>query len=354
MRLRQDTFGLGVTLLSLLLTGCGAGYYAQSIEGHLSLMAKRTPIEALLKESSLPAQRREALETALQVRAFASHKLNLPDNGSYRQYVELDRPAVVWNVVATPEFSLTPKQWCFPIVGCMSYRGYFAKEAAQTYATQLEQAGLDVSIGGATAYSTLGWFDDPLLSTMLDRGDILMAEVIFHELAHQRLYVKSDSVFNEAFASAVAEHGVRRWLAATRPTDLPRYTQWLKRQNQFLKLLQQTADELHTLYARTLPEQALRDAKKNQFSTLRARYADLKIHWEGYAGFDAWFHRPLNNARLTSIGVYRDRVPDFHRWIKDCNNDLQQFYRAMERLAAKDKATRHAALMAPANCSTQS
>lgn len=336
-----------------LLTGCETtAYYRQSIEGHLALLAKREPIEKLLASDELSEKRREQLTAALEIRDYASDTLALPRNDSYREFVELGRPAVVWNVVATPEFSLRPEQWCFLVVGCMTYRGYFAKEDAESYAEALAQTGLDVTVGGASAYSTLGWFSDPLLSTMVDRGQILMAEVIFHELSHQLLYIKNDTTFNEAFASAVAEHGVRRWLADHKPEDLPKYEQWLERKGHFLQLLRQTSDALRTLYASELDDDEMRSGKQALFNTLIERYAELKEKWNGYDGYDGWFEKPINNARLTSIGVYRDRVPDFMRWLEACGNDLPQFYDTMRRLSKLDKPERHRRLRGEARCSS--
>lgn len=341
----------GLLLAMAGLSGCETtAYYRQSIEGHLALLAKREPIEKLLASDTLSEQRRAQLTEALQIRDYASDELALPRNDSYREFVELDRPAVVWNVVATPEFSLTPEQWCFPIIGCMSYRGYFAREDADAYAKEMAASGLDVTVGGARAYSTLGWFSDPLLSTMVDQGPILMAEVIFHELSHQLFYIKNDTTFNEAFASAVAEYGVHRWLAAQRPDDEPRYDQWLSRKAQFLKLLRQTSDELKLLFASDLAADEMRTQKQAIFDQLLARYQQQKERWEGYDGYDGWFEKPLNNARLTSIAVYRDRVPDFMRWIEACDNDLPRFYRAMRKLSKLERDERHRRLMGVASC----
>lgn len=357
MKIRFLKFLL-LSLLSLVAisscVGCSTvGYYAQGITGHLALMHQREPIDELLENVGLDQSRLKQLQAAQTIRDFATQQLGLPDNDSYRSYVELDRDYVVWNVVATPAFSLKPLEWCFPIAGCVSYRGYFSLESAKAFAAELKQQGYDVVINPVPAYSTLGWFDDPVLSSMIHQGELLLAQTIFHELAHQQLYVKDDSVFNEAFASTVGEQGVFRWLnEAGRTEDLRRYHQYLTRKDEFLNLLKQTSRDLQQLYQQKLSTEKTRTEKAALFVQLRENYNQQKNHWGGYKGYDRWFSRELNNARLASIAVYRDRVPDFVRWLDACQGDLPKFYTAMKRLGKQDKQPRQEGLQGPADCSS--
>ena len=343
------------TLLMLtLLSGCGGvSYYWQSARGHLSLMSRREPIADLLASGELSDKREQQLRQALEIRRFAVDQLRLPDNGSYKSFVELDRPFVVWNVVAAPRFSLTPMRWCFPVVGCVSYRGYYAEKDARAFAATLDPEKYDIMVGGSRAYSTLGWFDDPLTSPMVDRGKILLAEVIFHELAHQVLYFRNDTAFNEAFASTVGEQGVRRWLRQAFPDALPRYETWLRRKNQFTALLAKTAGELKTLYASKLDQDAMQARKDAIFATLRQRYERMRDkEWDGYRGYDGWFKEPPNNARLASIAVYRDRIPDFTRWLNACEGDFGRFYTVIESFEPLSREQRARRLSGAASCQT--
>lgn len=326
------------------------GYYIQSIHGHLSLMTQRETIKDLLKRKDLEQNHRKQLEQALEIRRYASERLFLPDNGSYSSYVELDKPFVVWNVVAAPELSLQPYEWCFPVVGCVSYRGYYSEEKARHFAASLKKQGLDTYVGGSPAYSTLGWFDDPILSSMMNRGNILLAELIFHELAHQVLYFKNDADFNEAFADSVGEFGVYQWLTETQPEALPRYKTWLTRKDQFLHLIHETSDQLRAMYSADLsdPEKRLRKTKIIQ--SLHNNYSALKVEWNGFKGYDQWFKTPINNARLAAVAVYRDYVPYFKRWIDACNGDLKRYYSSMKKLKNMGKEERHQHLREVAKC----
>ena len=326
------------------------GYYAQSIQGHLSLMGRREPIQDLLDDKDLDEQHRQQLETALSIRRYASEHLHLPKNDSYSSYVKLDQPYVVWNVFATPELSMQPHNWCFPIVGCVAYRGYYSEEKATHFAASLKDQGLDVFVGGSSAYSTLGWFDDPILSSMMNRGNILLAELIFHELSHQVLYFKNDVAFNEAFADSVGEFGVYQWLSDTQPEALSRYKAWLTRKDEFLQLIHQTTTQLRTLYSSNLEDNDKRIQKKEIIQSLRDQYSDLKKQWKGFSGYDKWFELPINNARLASIAVYRDRVPDFKRWINACGGNLERYYASMKMLKNLDTSERHQRLKGIAKC----
>ncbi|MEX0900700.1 MAG: aminopeptidase [Gammaproteobacteria bacterium] len=320
----------------LLLQGC---YYGQAIRGQMELLNKREPIADLIADPSTPDALRERLERARAIRAFASVELGLPDNASYTTYADLGRPYAVWNVTATEEFSVQPVVWCFPFVGCVPYRGYFNEDAAHSFADQYRASGHDVRVGGVSAYSTLGWFSDPLLNTMLDRDEMALAAVIFHELAHQKLYVKGDTAFNEAFATVVEEEGVRRWLAAQGRADaISEYRARRARSERFSELLRATRDELRELFAGATAPEAMRESKAALYDALRARYRRVREEeWGGYTGYDRWFERALNNADLAAVGTYNDRAPALRELLASLDGDLAAFYRAAQDYAAPDR-----------------
>lgn len=333
LRLFRGVLGL---LILLSLSACSSlAYYAQSVKGQLDLLNRSQSIEQLLVQDTLSESLRQRLERVLVIRQFASTSLLLPDNGSYRSYAELNREAVVWSVVATPEFSVVPNTWCYPIIGCASYRGYFAKEAALNFSHGLEAEGADVTVNPVPAYSTLGWFDDPVTSSFMHWPEDRVAGLIFHELAHQQLYVKGDSAFNEAFATAVQRIGVERWLGHQQDQlVMQRWQDRLRRQNDFVALLLETRNQLAVVYARDMDASTMRTAKQEIFDQLQSRYQRLKGEWGGYAGYDAWFSRPLNNARLASIATYEAYVPGFLAIADDVAGDMLAFYRACEVIAA--------------------
>jgi len=332
-----------LAVAALALAGCETlGYYSQAAHGHLSLLAARQPISALLAEPS-PGTR-ERLTRVLEIREFASRELALPDNGSYRSVVPTGE-AVVWSVVETPSNSLQPQVWCFPVAGCTTYRGYFDRAEAEAFAQGLASQGLDVAVDPVPTYSTLGWFDDPLPSSALGWADPDLAALIFHELAHHRLYRPGDSAFNEAFATAVAEAGVQRWLG--QGGDPALQAEWAAvqaRKTAFIDLLLATRAQLIGLYAAGLPEPAMQAGKTRLVDELRSRYAALKASWNGADGFDRWMARPLNNARLAAVATYREQLPGFQQLLRCVGDDLPAFYRASERLAALDEAARRAVM----------
>lgn len=336
-----------MTAIALLLAGalgaCGdLGYYAQCATGHLGILSRCRPIPAILADPETPVALRERLQAVTAIRDFASAALALPDNGSYRSYGDLGRSSAVWNVVAAPEFSLAPRQWCFPVAGCVSYRGYFRVEAAEAFAASLRGEGLDVDLYGVPAYSTLNWFDDPVLNTFLDRPDPQLAGMIFHELSHQVLYVPGDTPFNEAFASTVEAEGVRRWLQE-RGGEEGGHEEGMRRQEAVLDLLASLREELALLYAGPLPPEAMRREKELLLEGARARYGALRESWGGYPGYDRLFEE-LNNARLASVSAYHRLVPAFRRLLAAQGGDLAAFYRAAREIAALPEAERHARL----------
>ena len=307
----------------------------------MSLLAHRKPIAKIIANPVTPPTLKSRLDYAQAAREFASSELKLPDNKSYRSYVELKREAVVWNVFAAPEFSIAPKQWCFPVAGCVVYRGYFNESAAQQYADALRTQGFDVAVAGAPAYSTLGHFNDPLISTMMQWSDTQIAATLFHELAHQMVYVKGDSAFNEAFATTVADEGIKRWLQHRGTPDvLQKWQLQEQRANDFSQLLLQTREQLRVIYAGKEPNERMREQKQQVLSELKNAYSQLKLKWNGYAGYDKWFDRPLNNADFIAIATYQQCVPGFEKLLHDVNDDLPRFYAAVKALAHQDKKTR--------------
>lgn len=332
-----------VLLLSIFtLSGCSTfGYYMDLMAGHNELIEKQKPVSDILASKETSTQLRKLLEKSQNIRDFASKSLYLPDNDSYRMYADLKRRYVVWNVVAAKEFSVKPKKWCFLFVGCLSYRGYFSKQDALEYANELKKKGYDVYVAGASAYSTLGWFDDPLLNTMMYKSEARRAGIIFHELAHQVVYIEDDSAFNEAFATAVEEEGIHRWMIKSgKEQEYQEHLRDKQRDKQLNQLLQTTRDRLKELYKTKLTTIDKRQQKKNIFSDLDKQYQQLKISWNGHNAFDKWMGQELNNAHLLLIATYNDLVPVFKQILKQQNNNLKEFYVAVEQFGELDKQTR--------------
>ncbi len=334
--------------LLLLLSGCAEfGYYLQSIDGQMQLNAARRPVAEVIADPATPEPLKRRLERAAAIREFASAELKLPDNGSYRRYADVKRPFVVWNVFATAEFSLEPRRWCFPFAGCVGYRGYFTREAAEAFAAGLRAEGLDVHVGGVPAYSTLGWFDDPLLNTFINYPDYELARLIFHELAHQVVYVKGDSEFNESFALAVETAGRERWLA--RYGDEPlraAAAQAGQRRAQVRALMQHARERLEALYKQRVAPALMRERKAELFAQTKREYGVLKEEWGGYAGYDLLFDN-LNNAHLASFSIYHTWLPALQHVFARSAGDFTAFYLEVKRLAALPKAEREAVLAAP-------
>ena len=318
----------------------------QAAQGQLSLMAKREPLAKVIADTETPETTRRRLQLLNEARDFASLELGLPDNGSYRSYVALHADYVVWNVFATPRFSVEPERWCFPIAGCVVYRGYFHESAAERYARRKRLRGDDAAVAGATAYSTLGHFNDPIVSTMLRYNDIQVVGTLFHELAHQLVYVQGDSTFDESFAETVADEGIARWLRSRRlESDDANVVAWqaaTMRSKQFTRLLLDTRERLRKLYASGASDKELAWQKPLEFGRLKYEYWRLKASWGGYAGYDAWFDRALNNADLVPIATYDSCVPAFKRLLQQADNDMRRFYDAVRELAKKSAAERAA------------
>jgi predicted aminopeptidase len=321
---------------SLALPGC---YYVQAARGQLELMRKREPIVEVIGDPGTPPELVDKLRLVQEAREFSIAELGLPDNKSYQSYSDVERDYVVWNVFAAPEFSLTPKQWCYPVAGCVSYRGYFKKEAAMKEASKLEKAGFDVHLGGVAAYSTLGRFSDPVLNTMMRWDDTQMASVLFHELAHQVLYIKGDTGFNESFATAVEEAGVERFLLSKGMTDA--FGTYEDRKALRRRLMQITSDarvDLRALYAESTGESDKRLRKQQRIAQLGdALRIELQASGRDPAG---WLGQALNNARIASLALYEGRLPQFRIMLDQCHGDLACFYDEARRVSKLKQAAR--------------
>ncbi len=338
----------GAALLSvLLLSGCShLGFYAQAVHGHVALMRARVPIDAAIADPAVSSQTKRLLNLAAEARRYAHSSLSLPDNGSYTAWVALDRPAVTWNVVATPAHSLVPERWCFPVAGCLSYRGYFERERAERFAERLAEQGLDVAVNGASAYSSLGWFRDPVVSTMFRGGDVALVGVVFHELAHQQLYVSDDSSFNESFATFVEMAGVERWLSESgRAQRIEPWRRQRARRSEFIDLLTESRQRLSAVYAAGGDTAELDAAKQAELQRLNQAYSELKSSWGGYSGYDGWFARPVNNARLAGVGTYTQWVGAFAELYAQSGQDFARFYDAAAALGSLPPDQRHARLV---------
>ncbi len=343
-------------VLAVLVASCGSvRYYSQAVWGGAGVLVKRRSIDRLLEPGRaevLSAATRERLRLAVEIRDFASRELALPENRSYRSFADLGRPFAVWNVVAAPELSLEPKTWCYPFAGCATYRGYFDERAARRHGDRLTAEGYDVRIGGVAAYSTLGWFADPVLNTFLDYADADLAALIFHELAHQVAYVKDDSAFNESFATAVEVAGVRRWLRSLgRSDELEAFERGRERRRELNRFLVEVREELATIYRSEDSDQRKLALKAQVFRSLAARYRrELVPAWRaagnggvGESDLGGWLSR-LNNADLVSVATYNDLVPAFFALLEASGGNFPSFYAEVERLAGLAPAARRAEL----------
>jgi predicted aminopeptidase len=329
-------------LLLAQLSACGTLYVAQAAQGQWQVLQDRRPIATVMADPATSDELHSRLAAVQAARDFASQKLALPDNPSYRAYADLKRDYVVWNVVATPEFSIEPLKWCFPIAGCVAYRGYFSEKKADAFGARLRRRGADVVVEGVPAYSTLGRFADPVLNTMLIYGDSELAAIVFHELAHQLVYVADDSEFNEAFAVTVEETGLARWLEFTgEKEELQAYEGQRARDQAFNNLFAQHRAALAHLYALKLPPAVMRERKRGQFEALADDMRDLARRQVKASGYEDWIDAGLNNAHLASVATYFDCVPGFERLLGKENGDLPRFYAAVRLLAREPRAARH-------------
>ncbi len=339
---------LAAACLALLMSGCtNVSYYWQSVHGQLDVWRRERPIEEVIADPTAAQALKDKLARVLEIRAFASRELGLPDNQSYRRYADLGRPFVVWNVFATPEFSVQPVEWCFVFAGCVAYRGYFDKVEADRFAAGLAAQGYDVYPSGIPAYSTLNWFADPVLNTFTHYPEAELARLIFHELAHQAVYVKGDTVFNESFAVAVDQEGVRRWLART--GDAKQRESFERNQRaraKFARLVHRHRDRLDALYQTRLAPEVMRERKRKIIAEIEGEYRALKAGWSEFAGYDRWIAQQPNNAQLASVAIYTQLVPAFDALLEREGRDLARFYAAVKELAALPKDRRAAQLRA--------
>ena len=327
---------------AISLSGCALPYYWQAIGGQIQLLRKRTPIDELLADPATDPKLRSTLGAIAMIRRFAVDELKLPDNDSYTTYVDLKRSYVVWNVVAAEEFSVDPKQWCFPFVGCVAYRGFFDRDKAERFQAKLDARGFDTYSGGSSAYSTLGFFADPVLSTMIGGGPPYVASLLFHELSHQKLYIKDDSEFSEAFATTIEEYGTEKWLREhADEAAVAAYRARLLRRDGFADLVEREQARLREIYAGNSPPAVKRAAKAASFETMRASYERLRVQWGGKGDYDAWFAGPLNNAALAAVATYRHWPPAL-RW-RLATVGLDTFYAdcsALANLSGQERSER--------------
>ena len=334
------------TIMAASLCGCAnIGYYFQAVGGQMEIWKRSRPIEKLVSDESTDAKLRERLSLVLKVREFASRELALPDNQSYRKYADLQRPFAVWNVFATSEFSIAPVEWCFPFAGCVAYRGYFGQQGADKFAAGLRSQGHDVLVAGIPAYSTLGWFDDPVLNTFIFYPNAEIARLTFHELAHQVVYISGDTVFNESFATAVELEGVDRWLSkAGSQKERAVFDTTQEYRRGFVELVMKFRGRLEQLYSSPLAEEEKRRMKAATFAELRAEYLHLKNVWKGFAGYDRFFSGELNNASLVPVATYSELVPAFRRLLAKNGGDFGRFYAEVKELGKLSAAERGARL----------
>jgi len=344
----RTTLILSLAVCLVLLNACGeSDYLLQSFKGHMGLMSRAQPIDEILASKAQSDIILSQLETVVRLRRFAVESLHLPDNGSYHEYADLERPYAVWNLTAAPEFSLELNQWCFPIVGCVTYRGYFDEKSARGMAEDLSARGFDVDVYGVEAYSTLNWFDDPVLNTFLKNDEIHLAALLFHELAHQVVFVPDATTFNESFAKTVEIEGLRRWFLSQGSHDL--WQDCLQREKlsaDFQDYLSGIRNELRTVYASNLGVEKKRFAKNQIISRGYEKYVRLKEEWGGYSGYDLWMGKGLNNARLSSAAAYYDLVSAFQTLMQSVDYDLPAFYAEVRELGALPKDARQVKLKA--------
>jgi predicted aminopeptidase len=351
-RLRFLTFRLTYSRLivlatvGLLLCACGSlRYYGQAVRGQSALLMHRRSLPRVLQDPTTDSRLAARLRLAQQARRFASSHLGLPDNRSYTSYVELKRPYVVWNVFAAPRYSVDALAQCFPIAGCVAYRGWFAQKDAQANAAQLRSQGNDVWVGGVPAYSTLGWFADPILSSMLSWDDDELDSTIFHELAHQLIYVKDDTAFNESFATFVQDEGLREWRSSRGlPTQEDRAEAM---DDGFTQLVLDLRTRLKKLYASGASEPAMASGKQREIEAFRVRYAHWRSHlWSNDHRYDAWVAQPINNARLLPFGLYDQWTPAFGLLFQRAGKQWPAFYDSVRKVAALSATQRDQRLRA--------
>ncbi len=346
---RLNLWALLLILMSAsVLSGCASlEYYWQSARGHMEVLAARKPIRTVLDDPLTPQLLRRRLMQVTEMVRFAERELGLPNHGSYQEYADIGRDFVVWTVVAAPRLSLKAKRWCYPMVGCLSYRGFHVLAQANRFAHRLREQDFDVYIAPVRVYSTLGWFADPVLNTLMHGPEWNLAGVIFHELSHQKLYLAGDTDFNEAYAVAVQREGERRWLAGYGDSrDREHYQAASTRRRAFYQLVTEYRNMLESLYQSPGPRSVKLAARERIFKAMRAAYSDLKSQWRGYPGYDRWFGQDLNNAKLALAATYNKLVPGFAALIKHKGGNMHAFNETVAQLAGLTPAQRRRRLQA--------
>ncbi len=330
------------------LSGCETlSYYGHVFSGQMDVLSKRRPIPEVIEDPQTPPEVRRKLQAVQRMREFAVERMALPQSESFTSYADLERSYVLWSVYATPELSLETRSWCYPFLGCVDYRSYFDEARARDYAARLRDQGWDVYIAPSPAYSTAGWFDDPVYNTVLQYSEAEIAGILFHELAHERIYVPDATTFNESFAMTVQLEGARRWLASTgREARIERYLREQARNEEFVALLLEHRRRLQRLYASERSVEGKREAKARILEELQHAYANLKASWGGSSGYDWWFQGELNNATLAPIGTYHRYIPAFRALLKQHGGNLIRFYEAVDGLAELPHESRDARLEA--------
>ncbi len=329
--------------LAIWLSSCAnIPYYAQAIGGHFEVMHRSQPIRKIIADPDADPQLKVTLRKIVQMREFASHELKLPDNLSYTSYADLERPYVVWNVFASPELSLKLKKWCFVEVGCVNYRGFFSQDKAERYAETLRKKGYDVHVSGIRAYSTLGWFSDPVLNTFIGYSEANLARLMFHELAHQVVYVPDDSVFNESFATAVEHEGVRRWYESTGTAfEQAALSARQERETIFVEMVLRHRQRLRQLFHSDLSDTEKRMLKARIFDDLRAEFLLLKAEKSEFSVYDQWFAQNLNNAIVATVSIYTQLLPAFEAILQQHDKDMGKFFSAVAKLSKLPKNERN-------------
>lgn len=343
---RAARAGATILLLAGVLSGCSSlGYYSQAVGGHIEVMQASRPIGELIDDPQCDPELRKKLEAVRVIRDFASSDLGLPNNDSYRSYADIKRQFVVWNVFAAPEFSLQNMNWCMLVVGCVGYRGFHDQGQAEQLASELREQGFDTYVGGVPAYSTLGYFSDPVLSTFLKSGSLAVARLIFHELSHQVLYVEGDAVFNESFATAVENEGLRRWLAHEQTPELANaVTVDQQRHAALVELVTSYRGRLQEIYGSDLPAAAKRVAKSAVIAEIKTNYLDLQQAQGAAPVYKDWLERSLNNAKMATLSIYTQLLPAFDALLEAEGHDLPRFYRRVAELGRLPFAERRAVL----------
>ena len=340
------SFRLLLLIFAFVLSGCSSlGYYSQAVSGHLEVMRAARPISEVIEDPACDSDLRKKLQEITRIRDFASRELGLPDNNSYRSYADLGRPFVTWNVFAASEFSLQPESWCMLVVGCVGYRGFYDQKEAEAFANSLRQQGFDVFVGGIAAYSTLGYFSDPVLNTFLKSGGVEEARLIFHELAHQVVYAEGDTVFNESFATAVESEGLRRWLVHKANPKLDHNVAiHHQRKAEFFEHVNLYRKKLQEMYASGLEDEEKRHAKVEILAEMKRSYLEQQEKLGASPIYKPWFEKDLNNAKLVSLSLYTQLLPAFEKLLADESYDLPRFFQRVKTLAGLPRGERQAAI----------